>query len=117
MEGGQVQPLHGQGRYGTVPPTAPDIIALRVLPIPLPHHAIGRCHSRTLPPNAASIKEQGDEHCGSVPSRCIPSWERKFWSAHQGEMYTLSYSCSCWMGVQERWMIVLHVAASSTLSG
>ena len=40
-------------RYGGEPPTAPDNTAIRVLPIPLPHHAIGRRHPgpshQTLP--------------------------------------------------------------------
>ena len=72
-EGGWVRPSHGHGRYGVVPPKEPDIIAISVLLIPLPHHTTGR---RRLPSNAVSIGEQGDDNSGSEPSRCVRSWQR-----------------------------------------
>ena len=67
VEGGHVYPLYDQGRHGVVPPKAPNIMTISVLQILHPHHAIGRRHSRRLPPNAASVEEQGYEHC-----RCEP---------------------------------------------
>ena len=85
VESWRVRPSYGQGRYGVVPLRAPNIVAISFLQIRLPHHTIGR---RRFPPNAASVKEQGDDHCGNEPSRCLQSWQRTFWSAHLGEMCT-----------------------------
>ena len=44
--GGRVRPSHGQGRYGVVPPKAPDIMAICAPQIRLPQHTIGlgHCH-------------------------------------------------------------------------
>ena len=81
-QGGRVRPSYGQGRYGVVPPIALDIVAISVMQIRLPHHPIGRRHPRRFQPNAASVEEQGDDHCGSGPSRCFQSWKRTFRSAH-----------------------------------
>ena len=58
MEGGRVRPSHGQGRYGVVPSKAPDIVAISVLLIRLPHHTIGGRHRRSFPRNAANIEER-----------------------------------------------------------
>ena len=92
--GQQVHLLCGLGRYGIVPTKVLDTIALHVLPIPLSHHSIGRRHSRSLPPNTASVEEQGDDQCGSEPSRNVLSWERTFQSDIQGETYTPSSAAS-----------------------
>ena len=73
MEGGRVSPTYGQRRYGVVPPKAPDIVAISVLQIRLPHLTIGRRHSQRFPPNAASVEEQGDDHCGCEPRRGVQS--------------------------------------------
>ena len=116
MEGGRVSPSYGQGRYGDVPPGAPDIVAMSVLPIRLPHHTIGSRLPRTFPPNAVSVEEQGNDHCGGEPSRCVQSWQRTFWSAHSGETRTPP-SVTRGRGRQERQMRALCVAGSSVLSG
>ena len=78
MEGGQVCPSYGQGRYCVIPPRAPDSVVICVMQIRLPHHTIGGRHPLRLSPNAASDEEQGDDHCGSERSRCVPSWQRTF---------------------------------------
>ena len=65
MIGGRVRSPYGRGRHGVVLPRASDIIVISVLPTRLPHHTNGRRHPRSIPPNTASIKEQGDEHCGA----------------------------------------------------
>ena len=65
-EDGRVRPSYGHGRYGVVPSRAPDIVAMSVLQIRLPHHTIGRRHPWRFPPNAASVVEQGDGHCGKT---------------------------------------------------
>ena len=88
MEGGRVCPLYGHGRYGVVPPKAPDILPISVLQIPLPHHTIGRRHPWRFPPNAAIVEVQGDDHCEREPCWCVPSWNRRFQSAHLGETCT-----------------------------
>ena len=90
MEGGRVRPSCGKGRYGVVPPRAPDIVAMSVLQIRLPHHTIGRRHPGLLQPNAASVEEQltsalvQESH---FPRRFGTSWKMTFLSAHQGETY------------------------------
>ena len=81
-------PLYGQGRYGVVPPKALDIADICVLQIRILHHTFGRRHPQRFPPNAASFKEQVDDHCRSEPSQCVQSWQRTFRSAHQGEART-----------------------------
>ena len=63
MDDGRVRPSYGQGRYGVVPPSAPDIVAMSVLQIQLPHHTVGRPHRWRFQLNAASGEEQGDDHC------------------------------------------------------
>ena len=88
VEGGRVRPSHGLGRYGVVPPKAPDIVAIGDLLIRIPHHTISRRHPWRFAPSAANVEEQVDDHCGSEPCRCIQSWQRTFRSAHQGEMCT-----------------------------
>ena len=55
MEGGRVRPLYGQGRYGVDPQKAPNIVAISVLLIRLPHHTIRKRHPHRFPPNSASI--------------------------------------------------------------
>ena len=40
MDGERVHSLYGQGRYGVVPPSALDIVAICVLLNQLPHHII-----------------------------------------------------------------------------
>ena len=65
VEGGRVRPSYGQGRYGVVPPRALDIVAMCVMQIRLIHHTIGRRNPRRFPPNAASVDEHCDGHCGS----------------------------------------------------
>ena len=86
MEDGQIRSSYGQSRYG-VQTRAPDIVDISVLQIRLSHDTIGGRHPWRFPPNAASIKMQCDDHCGSVPSRCIQSWEWIFRLAHLGETY------------------------------
>ena len=66
--------------------------------------------------SAARVKEQGDDHSGSEPNRCVPSWQRTFRSAHQRETLPKSIVLDG-MGRQERRMRALRVAASSALSG
>ena len=88
MYAGQVRPSHGQGRYGVVPPRAPDIVDICVLKIRLPHHIISTRHHRRFSANAASVEEQGDDNCGSGQSRCVPSWRMTFISTNQGETGT-----------------------------
>ena len=119
VEGGQVRPSYGQGRYGVVPPRALYIVAISVLQIWLPHHTIGSRRPQKFPPNAASVEEQGDDHCWSEPSRCLPSWKRTFQSAHKGErhVYLLQPSMLDGRGRQERRMRAICVAALSALSG
>ena len=78
MEGGRFRPSHGQGRYGVDLSKAPDIVAISILLIRLPHHTIGRGHPRRFPLIAASVEEQGDDHCGSQPSLCVQFWQRTF---------------------------------------
>ena len=63
VEGGQVRPSYGQGHYGVVTPKVPDIVAISVLQIRLPHHTISRWNPQRFAPNAASIEEQDDDHC------------------------------------------------------
>ena len=41
MEDGRVRSSYGHGRYGFVAPKVPDIVAISVLHIRLPHHTIG----------------------------------------------------------------------------
>ena len=102
MEGGRVRPSYGQGRYGVVPPRAPFIASISVLQIPLPHNTIGRRRSRRFPSTAASDEEQGDDHCGSEPSRYVQSWQRAYRSAHQGETYTPQSAVRVgWQGATE----------------
>ena len=91
MEGGRIRPSYCQGQYGVVPPRVPDIVAIIVQQIRLPLHTSGRRHPRRFP---ASVEEQGDDHCGGEPSRCVSSWQRTFRSAHQGETCTLP-SAAC----------------------
>ena len=71
MESGRVRPSHGQGRYCVVSPKEPNIVDMKFLPIRFPRQTIGRRHPRRFPQNSASVEEQGDDHCGSEPSRCI----------------------------------------------
>ena len=128
------RPSYGQARCGVVPPKAPDIVAIIVVQIRLPHHPIGRRHPRRFPPSAVSVEEQGDDHCddhcdrhcddhcdrhcGSEPSGCVQSSQRTFRSAHQGDVYT-SHSRLCWMGGgrKEGRVRALCEAGSSALSG
>ena len=74
----RVRPSNGQGRYAVIPPTAPDIVALCALQIRLPHHTIGGWHPWRLPPNAASVEEQDDDHCGNESSRFISFGNGRF---------------------------------------
>ena len=60
-------------RYGVVLPRAPDIIAIFVLLTQLSHYTISRQHHQRLPPNAASVEEQGEHYCRSKPIRRISS--------------------------------------------
>ena len=82
VEGGRVRPSYIQGRYGVVPPKAPDIVAIIARLIRLQYHTIGRRHPRRLPPNATSVEEQSDDHCESDPCRCVQSLQMTFRSAH-----------------------------------
>ena len=106
MEGEQVRPSYSQGH----------IIAICVLQIQHPHHTTIREHPWRLPPNAASIKEQSDDHCVSRPSRvswkrtfCLLIWERRL---HLIQLLILDAR-----GLQEREMTALLVAVLSALSG
>ena len=36
-----------------------------------------------LQPNAACVKEHGDDHCGSEPNWSVLSWKRTFWTVHR----------------------------------
>ena len=49
VERGQIRSIYDQGSYGVVPPKAPDIAGIRVLPIRLPHHTIDRRHLLEMP--------------------------------------------------------------------
>ena len=110
MVSGRVRPLYGQGRNCDVTQRAPDIIAIYVLQIRLPHHTIGRRHTRRLQSNAASVEEQGDDHWGSEQSRCVPSLKITSRFAHQGEKYTPPSSARDGLegGRQERQMMDLR---------
>ena len=88
VEGGRVRPSHGKGRYGVVSSKAPYIVAICVLQIRLPHHTIGRRHPLRSPPNAVSVEEQDDGHCGSEHSVM----------AKDVSICSSSFSRSCWMG-------------------
>ena len=67
-----------------------------VLPISFPHHTIVRRRPQRYPPNAASVEEQGDDHCGNEPCLCVPSWRSAPRSAHQGEMCIPSTTHAGW---------------------
>ena len=84
MEGGRVRPSYCQGLYGVIPPRASDIIAISVQQF----HTIGRRDPRRFLSTAASGKEQGDDHCGSEASRCVPFWQRMCQYAHRREICT-----------------------------
>ena len=91
MGGGHVCPLHGQGRYGVVPPKAQDIVAICVLHIRFPHHTIGRWHPLRFPPNATSFEEQGET--------CTPPSAARFgWEGATGTVDECSL-CSCDVGL------------------
>ena len=83
-----VRPSYGQGRYGVVPPRAQNIAATSALQTLSPLHTIGRVHPRRLLPNAASVEEQGDDHCGSESCRYAQSWLRMLRSDYQGDTCT-----------------------------
>ena len=110
LDGGRVLPSHGQSRYCVVPSRAPDIVALSVVQIRLPHHTIYRRQSRRFPPNTTSIEEQVDDHCGSESSRRFLSWQSTFRSAHQGETCSppsadhVRIDGSDWNGGRELWV-------------
>ena len=59
-----------------------------VLQISFPRHTISKRHHRKLPPNAAIIKEQDDDHYGSELSRRARYTKRTFLSTHRGRTYT-----------------------------
>ena len=99
-------------RHCGEPPTAPDNSAIRVLPIPLPHHAIGRRYPgtshQTLPASKTTVE------ASQVSEIHLENWT--FSPSHQGEMYILirercisssgrcvypSFSHLCWMGLSE----------------
>ena len=117
MEGGRFRPSCGQGRYGVIPPRAPDIVAICAQQIRLIHHTIGRRHPRRFPPNAASVKEQVDDHFGSESSRCVQSWQRTLRSAHQGKTCTLPSTAYVGSGGRQEQLGALCVSGSSALSG
>ena len=116
VEGRRVWPSYGQGRYGVVPPRTPDILAICVQQNRLPHHTIGRQHPQRFPPNAASVKQQGDDHCESEPSRFRLGKGRFGLLILERCLHLQPHVLDG--RVRQEWrMKALRVAASSALSG
>ena len=91
MEGRRFSPAYGKVHYGAVPRRTPNIVAISDLQIPFPHHAISRRHPRTHLRNAASVKDQRDDHCGREPSLCVSV-------CSSGNDMCISFSRSCLVG-------------------
>ena len=118
MEGGRVRLSHSQGRYGVVPPKAPDIVAISVLQIRPTRHTVGTRHPLRFPSYAASVEERRvmanakASHVGALTLGKRP------FDISSGRDVLTSFSRTCWMrGLQKGRMRDIHAGGSSVLSG